>query len=146
MTVAKSPQFRSFEAYLLADPADLPEGRCEYWDGELVPVMSESFDNGTIAVELLLALVAIGVPFELIKTHFCEILDIMMGLDYEGLTSFDHTRRLRLSTKFFISICFLDFGSFIVTAVFRYFSRTAFLSLHQLSWRYFRKPFGTLPT
>jgi Uma2 family endonuclease len=73
MTVAKSPQFRSFEAYLSADPADLPEGRYEYWDGELVPVMSESFDNGTIAVGLLLALVAIGVPFELIKTHFCEV-------------------------------------------------------------------------
>jgi Uma2 family endonuclease len=73
MTVAKSPQFRSFEAYLSADPADLPEGRYEYWDGELVPVMSESFDNGTIAVGLLLALVAIGVSFELIKTHFCEV-------------------------------------------------------------------------
>jgi Uma2 family endonuclease len=73
MTVAKSPQFRSFEAYLSADPCDLPEGRYEYWDGELVPVMSESFDNGTIAVGLLLALVAIGVPFELIKTHFCEV-------------------------------------------------------------------------
>jgi Uma2 family endonuclease len=73
MTVAKSPQFRSFEAYLSADPCDLPEGRYEYWDGELVPVVSESFDNGTIAVGLLLALVAIGVPFELIKTHFCEV-------------------------------------------------------------------------
>jgi hypothetical protein len=41
MTVAKSPQFRSFEAYLSADPCDLPEGRYEYWDGELVPVMSQ---------------------------------------------------------------------------------------------------------
>ncbi|NJM44806.1 MAG: Uma2 family endonuclease [Alkalinema sp. RU_4_3] len=57
----------------MADPSDLPEGRFEYWDGELIPVMSEAFGNGTIAVGLLLALVTIGVPFELIKTHFCEV-------------------------------------------------------------------------
>jgi Uma2 family endonuclease len=73
MTIAKSPQFKSFEEYLAADPASLPEGRFEYWDGELISVMSEGFDNGTIAVGLLLALVAIGVPFELVKTHFCEV-------------------------------------------------------------------------
>jgi Uma2 family endonuclease len=73
MTIAKSPQFKSFEDYLAADPADLPEGHYEYWDGELVPVMSESLDNGTIAVRLFLALVAIGVSFELIRTHFCEV-------------------------------------------------------------------------
>ncbi len=73
MTVTQSPLFKSFEAYLSADPAELPEGRYEYWDGALIPVMSESFDNGTIAVGLLLALVAIGVPFELVKTHFCEV-------------------------------------------------------------------------
>jgi Uma2 family endonuclease len=73
MTVAKSPQFTSFEDYLAADPSDLPEGRFEYWDGELVPIMSESLDNGTIAVRLFLALVAIGVPLELVKTHFCEV-------------------------------------------------------------------------
>ncbi|MEB3293726.1 MAG: Uma2 family endonuclease [Synechococcales bacterium] len=73
MTLAKAPHFQSFEDYLAADPSELPEGRYEYWDGELIPVMSESFENGTIAVGLLLALVAIGVPFELIKTHFCEV-------------------------------------------------------------------------
>jgi Uma2 family endonuclease len=73
MTVAKSPQFTSFEAYLAADPSDLPEGRHEYWDGELVPVMSESLDNGTIAVRLFIELMAIGIPMELIRTHFCEV-------------------------------------------------------------------------
>lgn len=39
---AKSPQFKRLEDYLAADPADFPEGRHEYWDGALVPVMSES--------------------------------------------------------------------------------------------------------
>ena len=73
MTVVKAPQFASFESYLMADISDLPESHYEYWDGELIPVMSEAFDNGTIAVGLLLALVAIGVSFELIKTHFCEV-------------------------------------------------------------------------
>lgn len=72
-STAKSLQFKSFDEYLAADPSDLPEGRFEYWDGELVPIMSEAFDNGTIAIALLLALVAIGVPFELVKTHFCEV-------------------------------------------------------------------------
>jgi Uma2 family endonuclease len=73
MTIAKSPQFKTFEDYLAADPSDLPEGRFEYWDGELVPVMSESLDNGTIAVRLFLALMAMGISFELIRTHFCEV-------------------------------------------------------------------------
>jgi Uma2 family endonuclease len=73
MTVAKSPQFKSFEDYLAADSSDLPEGRHEYWDGELVPVMSESLDNGTIAVRLFIELMAIGIPMELIRTHFCEV-------------------------------------------------------------------------
>ena len=42
-------RFASFEEYLTADPFDLPEGRCEYWDGELVEVMSESLVNEAIA-------------------------------------------------------------------------------------------------
>lgn len=49
MTIAKSPQFGSFEEYLAADPSDLPEGRYEYWHGELVPVMSESGLNALLA-------------------------------------------------------------------------------------------------
>jgi Uma2 family endonuclease len=73
MTVAKAPQFSSFEAYLATPLTDLPEGHYEYWDGELLPVMSESLDNGTIAVNLFLALLAIGVARALIHTHFCEV-------------------------------------------------------------------------
>ena len=42
-------RFASFEEYLTADPSDLPESRCEYWDGELVPVMTESPENDDIA-------------------------------------------------------------------------------------------------
>ena len=71
MTVTKA-RFTSFEAYLSAEPSDLPEGRCEYWDGELVPVMTESLNNGTIAIFIQLALIAIGVSFKLIR-HNCEV-------------------------------------------------------------------------
>jgi Uma2 family endonuclease len=65
-------RFTSFEEYLTADVSDLPEERCEYWDGELVPVMTESLGNGTIATFILLMLVAIDIPFELIR-HNCEV-------------------------------------------------------------------------
>lgn len=44
--------FTSFEAYLTAESSDLPEGRCEYWDGELVELMTESgFPSGLFALE-----------------------------------------------------------------------------------------------
>ena len=33
MTFTKA-RFTSFEAYLTAEVSDLPEGRCEYWDGK----------------------------------------------------------------------------------------------------------------
>jgi Uma2 family endonuclease len=70
---AKSPQFTSFAAYLAADPADLPEGRYEYWDGELVPVMAESEFNDAIANYLFLVLTGFGIPFRLIRPHSCEV-------------------------------------------------------------------------
>jgi Uma2 family endonuclease len=73
MTVAKSPQFRSFEAYLSADPCDLPEGRYEYCDGELVPVMSESGLNDDIANYLYFLLVSAGIWSKLVKPHSCEV-------------------------------------------------------------------------
>jgi Uma2 family endonuclease len=73
-TNAKSPLFTSFEAYLAADPADLPEGRYEYWDGELVPVMSESIGNDTIANFIFLALVEAGLPFRLIRPGKVEVV------------------------------------------------------------------------
>jgi Uma2 family endonuclease len=72
MTFTKA-RFTSFEEYLTADVSDLPEGRCEYWDGELVEVMSESSSNDAIAIFIQLALIAIGVPFKLIRPHSCEV-------------------------------------------------------------------------
>ena len=71
MTFTKT-RFASFDAYLNAEVSDLPEGRCEYWDGKLVPVMTESLDNGTIAILIQLALIGIGVPFQLIRPT-CEV-------------------------------------------------------------------------
>jgi Uma2 family endonuclease len=73
MTVAKSPQFRSFEDYLLADPSDLPEGRCEYWDGELVLVLAESGVNALLANWLFFALASAGIPIALLRPHSCEV-------------------------------------------------------------------------
>jgi Uma2 family endonuclease len=73
MTVAKLPQFKSFEEYLAADPSDLPEGRYEYWHGELVPVMSESGFNALLANCLFLTLVNAGIPIAVLRPHSCEI-------------------------------------------------------------------------
>ena len=67
------PRFASFEDYLTADSSELPEGRCEYWDGELVEVMTESIKNDDIALLIQFALVAIGIPFRLIRPHSCEV-------------------------------------------------------------------------
>jgi Uma2 family endonuclease len=73
MTVAKSPQFKSFEEYLAADLSALPEGCYEYWNGELVPVMSESGFNALLANCLFLALVNAGIPIAVLRPHSCEI-------------------------------------------------------------------------
>lgn len=67
------PRFTSFEAYLMADPSELPEGRFEYWDGELVPVMSESGVNDFLANYLFSLLMIAGIPIELIRPHSCEV-------------------------------------------------------------------------
>lgn len=66
-------RFKSFEAYLAADSSELPEGRCEYWDGELVEVMTESMRNDAIALLIQFALISIGVPFRLVRPHSCEV-------------------------------------------------------------------------
>jgi Uma2 family endonuclease len=66
MTFTKA-RFASFEEYLMADISELPEGRCEYWDGELVPVMSESLLNEAIANYLYLVLWQMGVNLALIS-------------------------------------------------------------------------------
>jgi Uma2 family endonuclease len=73
MTVAKSPQFKSLEEYLSADPSDLPEGRYEYWDGELIAVMSESLGNLEIADDLFVMLIAAGIPINLVKAGRIEV-------------------------------------------------------------------------
>ncbi|MEM8505077.1 MAG: Uma2 family endonuclease [Cyanobacteria bacterium P01_D01_bin.1] len=73
MTIAKSPQFKSFEDYLAADFSDLPEGRHEYWHGELVPVMSESGLNALLANCLFLTLANAGVPIAILRPHSCEV-------------------------------------------------------------------------
>ena len=72
MTYTKQ-RFASFEDYLTADPSELPEGRCEYWDGELVELMTESGRNDDISLFIQFALVAIGIPFRLIRPHSCEV-------------------------------------------------------------------------
>ena len=72
MTFTKA-RFASFEEYLSAEVSDLPEGLYEYWDGELVPVMSESLGNDTIALYLFVVFLAAGIPFELLRPHNCEI-------------------------------------------------------------------------
>lgn len=73
MTFTK-PRFASFEAYLMAEASDLPEGRCEYWDGELIPVMSESLENEAIANYLYLLLVQTGVYHKLLSPGKVEIV------------------------------------------------------------------------
>ncbi len=60
MTVANAPQFKNLEEYLGAAPSELPEGRFEYWDRGLVPVMPESIANINIATYLLALLIQAG--------------------------------------------------------------------------------------
>jgi Uma2 family endonuclease len=73
MVVAKAPQFKSFEEYLAAEPGDLPEGRFEYWDGELVRVMAESGFNDVLATSLFVLLMNAGVPIPCMRLHSCEV-------------------------------------------------------------------------
>jgi Uma2 family endonuclease len=71
--IVTQPRFASFEDYLAADPSELPEGRFEYWDGDLVEVMTESLWNVTIANYLLILLMQSGIPVPLIQPHACEL-------------------------------------------------------------------------
>ena len=72
MTFTKT-RFSSFEAYLTADVSDLPEGRYEYWDGELVEVIAESSFNDALANYLYLLMVQAGIYHKLIRPHSCEV-------------------------------------------------------------------------
>jgi Uma2 family endonuclease len=74
MTVAKAlPQFKSFEEYLAADPWDLPEGRHEYWDGNLVAVMTEGLLNYGIANYLYFLLIQAGIDSKLVHPGGVEV-------------------------------------------------------------------------
>ncbi len=100
MTVAKSPQFKSLEDYLAADPADLPEGRHEYWDGELVPVMSESIGNINIASYLFALLIQAGFPPQMIGLGQVEV--VVLGnpkTRYPDFTVLDEAHIVLLSKK-----------------------------------------------
>jgi Uma2 family endonuclease len=100
MTVAKSPQFKSLEDYLAADPADLPEGRHEYWDGELVPVMSESIGNINIASYLFALLIQAGFPPQMIGLGQVEV--VVPGnpkTRYPDFTVLDESHIVLLSKK-----------------------------------------------
>ena len=72
MTLTET-RFASFEAYLTAEVSDLPEGRCEYWDGELVPVMTESSGNDDIANYLFAVLLQMGIYRKLIRPGRAEV-------------------------------------------------------------------------
>jgi Putative restriction endonuclease len=72
MTFTKA-RFASFEEYLTAEPSDLPEGRCEYRDGELVPVMTESKFNDALANYLHLLFVQAEINYRLVCPHSCEV-------------------------------------------------------------------------
>ena len=66
-------RFANFEEYLTADSSDLPEGRFEYWDGEMIPVTSEALGNCSIATFIQLALIAIGLEYKLISPGKVEV-------------------------------------------------------------------------
>jgi Uma2 family endonuclease len=72
--VFTKPRFASFEAYLMADPSELPKGNLEYWDGELVPVMSESIGNINIATYLFALLIQAGFSSQLLCPGQIELV------------------------------------------------------------------------
>ncbi len=72
MTQAKL-KFKSFEEYLSYSNLSDMEGRYELVNGELVELPPESRLNSTIAVRILLLLIAAGTPVELIHPGKCEV-------------------------------------------------------------------------
>ena len=69
----------TIEEYLNLDAEDwirlgLPEGRCEYVEGEVIQLPSESELNDFIANFLMFVLASSGlIPLRLIRPHSCEI-------------------------------------------------------------------------
>ncbi|QKD82656.1 Uma2 family endonuclease [Thermoleptolyngbya sichuanensis A183] len=72
MTQARTT-FASFEEYLTYSDAAPLEGRYELIDGELIELPPEARINSTIAVRILLVLVAAGVSVDLVHPGKCEI-------------------------------------------------------------------------
>jgi Uma2 family endonuclease len=74
MTQAKL-KFASFEEYMAwsNDPDNAMEGCYELIDGELVQLPTESGLNDLIANYIFLMLVAVGVPFQLVRPGKCEV-------------------------------------------------------------------------
>jgi len=79
IAMAQAARKLSFEEYARLDAEDwvqlgLPEGRCEYGDGELVALPSESELNDFIANFLMFMLASSGlVPLRFLRPHSCEI-------------------------------------------------------------------------
>lgn len=72
--VQAKPKFQSFEEYLAVDPENLPEGRYEYVDGDLVELMPEGEENDGIANYLFYLLVQANItPPKLIRPGRCEV-------------------------------------------------------------------------
>ena len=72
MTQARA-KFTTFEEYLSYSDETPMEGGYELIDGELVELPPESRLNSTIAVRILLVLLAAGIPVELIHPGKCEV-------------------------------------------------------------------------
>jgi len=66
-------KFTTFEKSLSYSDATPLEGRYELINGELVELPPESRLNSTIAVRILLVLMATGIPVELIHPGKCEV-------------------------------------------------------------------------
>jgi len=64
----------AFEEYInLENLEGLPEGRCEFLDGELVELPPESGVNDAIANYLFFILASLGILTDLIRPHTCEL-------------------------------------------------------------------------
>lgn len=66
-------KFTSFEEYLSSSDAMSLEGRYELIDEKLIELPPKSRLNSTIAVRILLVLLAAGIPVELIHPGKCEV-------------------------------------------------------------------------
>jgi len=76
--VTQAARKLSFEEYIRLDTEDwvrlgLPEGRCEYWEGELIELPSESELNDLIAHFIYLMLIRSGLHYPLARIGRCEL-------------------------------------------------------------------------